>query len=69
MFEDQHTEVNLDKRVQQWRELQRYMADTVPAIWPYASPPRYEVVNKKIENYTILSNNSRVLLRQAWINQ
>jgi len=69
MFEDQHTEVNLDKRVQQWRELQRYMAQTVPAIFPYASAPRYEVVNKKIENYTILSNNSRVLLRQAWINQ
>jgi ABC-type transport system substrate-binding protein len=69
MFEEQHTEVNLEKRVQQWRELQRYMAETVPAIFPYASAPRYEVVNKKIENYTILSNNSRVLLRQAWINE
>lgn len=69
MYEAQHTEVDLQKRVQMWRELQQYMAETVPAIFPYASPPRYEIVNKRIQNYSILSNNSRVLMRQAWLKE
>lgn len=69
MYEAQHTEVDLQKRVQMWREIQRYMAETVPAIFPYASAPRYEVVNKRVQNYTILANNSRVLLRQAWLQE
>jgi len=69
MLEAQHTETNLEKRVKIWRELQYYMAETVPCIWPYASPPRYEIVNKRVKNYSILSNNSRVLLRQAWLEK
>jgi len=69
MYDAQHTEVNMDKRIEMWRELQRYMAETVPCVWPYASPPRYEIVNKKVQNYSILSNNSRVLIRQAWLEK
>lgn len=69
MYDAQHTETNMDKRIEMWHELQRYMAETVPCIYPYASPPRYEIVNKKVQNYTILSNNSRVLIRQAWLEK
>ena len=69
MLDAQATEVNLEKRVKMWHELQRYMAETVPAIWPYASTPRYEVVNNKVKNYHLLGNNSRVLLRQAWLEK
>ena len=69
MYDAQHTETNLDTRVKMWRELQQYMAETVPCIWPYASPPRYEIVNDRVQNYSILSNNSRVLIRQAWLKK
>jgi len=69
MYDAQHTEVDMDKRIEMWRELQRYMAETVPCIYPYASPPRYEIVNDRVQNYSILSNNSRVLIRQAWLRK
>jgi ABC-type transport system substrate-binding protein len=69
MYDAQHTETNMDKRIEMWRELQRYMAETVPCIYPYASPPRYEIVNDRVKNYSILSNNSRVLIRQAWLDK
>lgn len=69
MFDAQKTEINLEKRVKMWHELQRYMAETVPAIWPYTSTPRYEIVNQKVQNYNLLGNNSRVLLRQAWLEK
>jgi len=69
MYDAQHVESNLEKRVKMWRELSHYMAETIPAIFPYASPPRYEIVNQRVQNYTILSNNSRVLLREAWLEK
>jgi peptide/nickel transport system substrate-binding protein len=66
LFDAQHTEVNLQKRISLWRELQEYMAEYIPQIWLYAGPARFEVVNKKVKNYKFLSNNSRIYLRQAW---
>ncbi len=69
MLDAQKSEINLEKRIEMWHELQRYMAETVPCIWPYTSTPRYEIVNKKVQNYHLLGNNSRVMLRQAWLEK
>ncbi len=69
LFEAQHVESNQEKRVELWRKIQRYMAQTVPVVMPYASTARYEVVNKKVKNYHFLSNNSRLYLRQAWVEE
>jgi len=69
LFEAQHTEANLQKRIKLWHELQRYMAEIVPCIWPYAMTPRFEIVNKKVKGYHFLSNNSRSFLRESWIGK
>ncbi len=69
LFDAQHTEPNLQKRIKLWHELQRYQAEIVPCIWPYAMTPRFEVVNKRVKGYHFLSNNSRLFLREAWIGE
>jgi peptide/nickel transport system substrate-binding protein len=69
LFEAQHTEANLEKRIKLWHELQRYQAEIVPCIWPYAMTPRFEIVNKRVKGYHFLSNNSRSFLREAWIGE
>ncbi len=69
LFDTQKTEVNLEKRVKIWREIQRHMAETAPCIYPYTSTARYEIVNKKVQNYYLLGNNSRIMLREAWLEK
>jgi len=69
LFDAQHAETNLQKRIAVWRDLQVYMAEYIPQILIYAMPARYEAVNKKVKNYKFLSNNSRIYLREAWIDK
>ncbi len=69
LFEAQHTEANLEKRIKLWHELQRYQAEIVPCIWPYAMTARFEIVNERVKGYRFLSNNSRSFLREAWIGK
>ena len=69
LFDAQHTEANFQKRIKLWHELQRYQAEIVPCIWPYAMTPRFEVVNKRVKGYHFLSNNSRLFLKEAWIGE
>jgi peptide/nickel transport system substrate-binding protein len=61
------TEVNIDKRKKAFRDLQYQMAEKVPVIITYAMPGRFELADKKIQNYYFMANRSRVYLKQAWI--
>ena len=69
LFDAQHVEPNQDKRVKIWHQIQQHVAETVPCIWPYAMTARFEVVNQKVKGYHFMSNNSRLYLREAWVEE
>ncbi|MBM3517762.1 MAG: ABC transporter substrate-binding protein [Alphaproteobacteria bacterium] len=69
MLDAQRVMVRLEDRAKAWREIQRYVAETAPALFLYAMSPRYEAVDRSIEGYKFMANASRTYLREAWIKK
>lgn len=69
MFDAQRVMPNVNERAKAWREIQRYIAETAPALYLYAMSPRYEMVDKSVQGYRFMSNASRSYLREAWLKK
>jgi len=69
MLDAQGVMTNIDKRAKAWHEIQRYVAETAPALFLYAMSPRYEAVDKSVQNYRFMANASRSYLREAWLKK
>ncbi len=69
MLDAQRVMTKIADRAKAWREIQRYVAETAPALFLYAMSPRYEAVDKSIQGYRFMANASRSYLRQAWIKK
>jgi hypothetical protein len=59
----------LEDRVAAWREIQRHVAQTAPALFLYGMTPRYEAVDVAVQDYHFMANASRSYLRQAWLKR
>ncbi len=62
-----YTTDNLEKRKQYFKDLQYKAAEKAIAMFPFAKPIWYEVVNKKVKGYYFLPDSGRIYLRQTWI--
>ncbi len=69
LLEESRVTLDRKKRVEIWRKLQQIMAEDVAFITCYGSPSKYEVIRDVVKDYTFLPNNSRVLLREAWVDR
>lgn len=67
MLDEQATVTDVEKRAQLWREIQKYVAETAPALYLYGMTPRYEVVDDAVKGYKFMANASRSYLREAWL--
>jgi len=65
------SQVTLDqkRRVEIWKRLQRIVQEDVAALWTIAGPQRMDVVHDYLKGYEMLPSNSRVLLREAWLDK
>jgi len=69
LLDAQRKEANLDKRIDLWHKIQRHSAENPYAIFIYAVPGRYEIINKRVKDYKFIPNLSRIYLREAWIQK
>lgn len=69
LLDAQRVMTNIDERAKAWREIQRYLAETAPALFLYAMSPRYEAVDKSVQGYRFMANASRSYLREAWLKK
>ena len=69
MLDAQRTMTKIEDRAKAWREIQRYVAETAPALFLYAMSPRYEAVDKSVQGYKFMANASRSYLREAWLKK
>ncbi|WP_374440679.1 ABC transporter substrate-binding protein [Stella sp.] len=69
LLDAQRTMTKLEERAKAWREIQRYVAETAPALFLYAMSPRYEAVDRSVQGYRFMANASRSYLREAWLKK
>ena len=69
MLDAQRVMTRIEERAKAWREIQRYVAETAPALFLYGMSPRYEAVDKAVQGYRFMANASRSYLREAWLKK
>lgn len=73
LLEAGRTTLNVDRRVQIYQELQRYVADRVYMLFPFAYD-NTELIRDVVKGYTPIAgtgpgSRSRIFFREAWLSQ
>lgn len=62
-------ELDVDKRIQIYMDVQRLMADKVYMIYPFTKPVNWQYVKNYLKNYEATPNGSFSPLRKAWLDK
>jgi peptide/nickel transport system substrate-binding protein len=69
LVEDSITTVDHAKRVAIYHEMQRYGAETVPMIYLFAKPGRFEFWKDYVKGYVPQASAGRTYFRQTWLDK
>ena len=67
LLDEQRAIADTAKRVAVWKDLQRFWAQDVPIIWPYAMRTRFNAWRPQVKGFQAMANSSRIYLRETWI--
>lgn len=63
------TELDVDKRIEIYKEIQRIVADQVYMLYPFTKPVNWQFIKDYVMNYTPQANGSFFNLRYTWLDK
>ena len=62
-------ELDVEKRIRIYKDVQRLVADQVYMIYPYTKPVNWQYVRDYVENYKAMPSGTYQYLRYLWLNR
>jgi peptide/nickel transport system substrate-binding protein len=63
------SELDLDKRIEIYKDVQRLMADKAYMLYPFTKPVNWMFVKDDVENFYTMPSGSYWALRYTWLNR